>query len=214
MASDRPLTPPDRTAVLFVECQRGVVGDLSMLPVLAEACAPALPAMGRLAAGARAAGVAVVHLLYVPVAGGRSTNRRSLLMRATQASAGWTASSPEAQVVEPIGVGLDDIVLTRASGISPVYRTDVFPILRNMGVDEIVVAGVSTNWAIPLVAASASDENFAVTVPPDAVAGTPVEHHESMLRHALGLVARLRPVDDIVAAWTAPPAPSPSPQIP
>ena len=48
------------TALLFIECQRGVVGDLSMLPALADAAAPALPAMGRLATAARAAGVPVL----------------------------------------------------------------------------------------------------------------------------------------------------------
>ena len=58
--------------MLFVECQRGVIGDLSVLPALAEAARPALAAMGRLAAGARRAGVPVVHLTYQPLAEGRS----------------------------------------------------------------------------------------------------------------------------------------------
>ena len=40
-------------------------------------------------------------------------------------------------------------------------------ILRNMGIDDIVVAGVSTNLAIPLVAVGAADEDFSVTVATD-----------------------------------------------
>ena len=47
------MSEPRTTAVLFVECQRGVIGDLSVLPALAEAAQPALAAMARLAAGAR-----------------------------------------------------------------------------------------------------------------------------------------------------------------
>ena len=36
------MTEPDKTALLFVECQRGVVGDLSVLPALAESAQPVL----------------------------------------------------------------------------------------------------------------------------------------------------------------------------
>ena len=198
------MTGTDGVAVLFIECQRGVVGDLSMLPALAEAAAPALPHMGRLAAGGRAAGIPIVHLTYSPVAGGRSTNRSSPMMRATTTTAGWTPDSPEVEIVEEIGVADDDIVLTRHSGISPVYRTEVLPILRNMGIDTIVVAGVSTNWAIPLTVASAADENIASVIPRDATAGAPVRHHESMLKYALGFVARLSTVDELLAEWGRP----------
>ena len=45
------MSEPRATALLFVECQRGVVGDLSVLPALAQAAQPALAAMARLAAG-------------------------------------------------------------------------------------------------------------------------------------------------------------------
>jgi nicotinamidase-related amidase len=192
---------PDQTALLFLECQRGVVGDLSMLPALAEAAAPVLATMGRLAAGAREAGVAVFHLTYLPAAGGRSTNRRSPMMRATISSASWTADHPAAQVVDEIGIDPSDTVLARHSGISPVWRTETLTILRNMGIEEVVVAGVSTNWAIPLTVAAIADEDFTPVIPTDAVIGAPAEHHESMLRYALGFVARLTTTDDLLAEW-------------
>ena len=104
-------------------------------------------------------------------------------------------------MVPEIGVGPDDIVLPRATGISPVWRTETLTILRNMGIDEVVCAGVSTNWAIPLTVAAVVDENMAAVVPTDAVIGAPAEHHESMLTHALGFVARLTTTDDLVASW-------------
>jgi nicotinamidase-related amidase len=192
----------DRTALLMIECQRGVVGDLSMLPALAEAAKPVLPAIGRLAAAARSAGVHVFHLTYVPIAGGRSTNRKSPMMRAAKVSAHWSPSDPAVQIVDEIGVGPDDMVLRRHQGISPVYGTETLMILRNLGVEEVVVAGVSTNWAVPLVAAAASDEDFTVAIPTDAVAGAPAEHHASMIRHALGFVARMTTVDELIANWS------------
>ena len=57
------MSDPRRTAVLFVECQRGVIGDLSVLPALAEAAQPALAAMARLAAWA-ASGKTVIASLH------------------------------------------------------------------------------------------------------------------------------------------------------
>jgi nicotinamidase-related amidase len=194
---------PDRTAVIFVECQRGVVGDLSVLPALASAARPALAAMGRLAAGARQYGVTVAHLTYLPLAGGRSASRRAPLVRATSSSRDWHPAHPAFEIVTEVGVGPDDLLLPRHQGISPVYRTEVLTILRNMGIDEVVVAGVSTNLAIPLTAVGAADEDFGVTVVTDASVGTPVEHHASMLKHSLAFVARLATVDELLAEWSA-----------
>ena len=136
------MTAPEQTALLFVECQRGVVGDLSVLPALAESARPALAAMGRLATGARAAGVQVAHLTYLPDARGRTANRRAPLLRATTSTAEWSDAHPAAQVVPEIGVAPGDLVLPRRQGISPVHRTEVLPILRNLGIEEVVVAGV------------------------------------------------------------------------
>jgi nicotinamidase-related amidase len=197
------VSDPRTTALLFVECQRGVVGDLSVLPALAESARPALAAMGRLAAGARAAGVQVAHLTYLPLAGGRSASQRSPLIRATSATAGWSDGHPALEVVPEIGVGPDDLVLPRHQGISPVHRTEVLAILRNMGMEHVVVGGVSTNLAVPAVAVGAADEDFDVTVATDACVGTPAEHHASMLRHSLAFVARLATADELLAEWSA-----------
>jgi nicotinamidase-related amidase len=193
------MTIPEKTALLFVECQRGVVGDLSVLPALAEAAAPVLADLGQLAAGARATGVQVAHLTYCPMASGRSTNRRSPLMRATASTEEWGEA---AGVVEEIGVERGDLVFPRHQGISPVHRTETLAVLRNLGIEEVVVAGVSTNLAIPLVAVAAADEDFAVVIPTDGVIGIPVEHHMSMLKHSLAHVGRLATIGDLLEEWS------------
>jgi biuret amidohydrolase len=195
------MSDPRQSAVLFIECQRGVIGDLSVLPALAEAAQPARQSMGRLAGGARAAGARVVHLTYLPLAGGHSASRKAPLMRRTSSSAEWNESHPALEVIPEIGVDAADLVLPRHQGISPVYRTEVLSILRNLGVEDVVVAGVSTNLAIPLTVVGAADEDFAVTVATDASVGTPASHHASMLKHSLAFVARLATVDEVLAGW-------------
>jgi nicotinamidase-related amidase len=192
---------PARTALIMIECQRGVVGDLSVLPDLAAVAQPVLETIGRLARAARQAGVTVVHLTYAPVAGGRSTNLRSPVTRATAATSSWGPERPGADVVPAIGVEPADLVFERHQGISPVHRTEVLSVLRNMGIDELVVAGVSTNLAVPAVAVGASDENFSVVVVRDATIGVPESHHQSMLRYSLAFVARLLSADEVAAGW-------------
>jgi nicotinamidase-related amidase len=198
------MSDPHKGAVLFIECQRGVIGDLTVLPALAEEAQPARAAMGRLATGARAAGARVVHLTYLPLAGGQSANRRAPLMQRTRSSGEWDEAHPAMEVIPEIGVHPEDVMLPRHQGFSPVHSTEVLTILRNLGIDELVVAGVSTNLAIPLTVGGATDENFAVTVPTDASVGTPKAHHESMLKHSLAFVARLATVDEILADWSSP----------
>jgi len=197
------MSAPHKSAVLFIECQRGVIGDLTVLPALAEEAQPARAAMWRLATGARAAGARVFHLTYLPLAGGQSANRRAPLMQRTRSSGEWDEAHPAMEVIPEIGVHPEDVMLPRHQGVSPVHCTEVLTILRNLGIDELVVAGVSTNLAIPLTVGGATDENFAVTVATDASVGTPREHHESMLKHSLAFIARLATVDEVLADWSS-----------
>jgi nicotinamidase-related amidase len=196
---------PASTAVLFVECQNGLLGEASVMRTIADAARPVLPAMARLAAGARAAGARVVHLTYVPMAGNRSTNRRPpLFARLNDALGDWTADHPAVQPVDEIGVGPDDLVLPRHTGLSPTYGTETFNLLRNIGIKTVVLAGISVNVALPVAATEAADEDFDVVIASDAVAGSPPEHVESMMRHTLPFIATLRTVDELLAGWAVP----------
>ncbi len=200
-----PVIEPASTAVLFVECQNGLLGEASVMRTIADAARPVLPAMARLAAGARAAGARVVHLTYVPMAGNRSTNRRPpLFARLNDALGDWTADHPAVQPVDEIGVGPDDLVLPRHTGLSPTYGTETFNLLRNIGIKTVVLAGISVNVALPVAATEAADEDFDVVIASDAVAGSPPEHVESMMRHTLPFIATLRTVDELLAGWAVP----------
>jgi biuret amidohydrolase len=204
------VTEPDgpAIAVLFVECQNGLLGEASILPAIAEVARPLLPVMGRLAQGARDAGHLVVHLTYVPVAHNRSSNRRAPLFRGLLPRLDeWDAAHDAVAVVPEIGVGPDDLVLARHTGISPTYGTETFKLLRNVGVRTVVLAGISLNLAITLVAAQAADENFDVVVATDAVAGAPPEYAAAMLENTLAYLATLRRVDDMLTEWGVPAAP-------
>src|SRR5687768_11295752 len=76
------LVDPAHTAIVTSECQRSVVGDLSMLPDLANAAGPAMANVGRLVKAARAASVPVMHCVYLPRPDGRGTSRNTRLAAA------------------------------------------------------------------------------------------------------------------------------------
>jgi nicotinamidase-related amidase len=190
------------TALVVIECQNGVVGSTSVLPDLAAAAAPVLPAIGRMVEQARNAGARVVHLTYVPALDNRSSNRRPTLFGAILDLMGdWTADHPATQVVDEIGVAPQDLVLPRHSGLSPTHSTELFKLLRNADVQTIIVAGVSLNIAIPVVCTEAVDEGFSVVVARDTVVGTPAEHAEGILRYTLPFIARITTADEVAAAW-------------
>ena len=195
---------PSETALLIIECQNGVVGPDSVLPDLAAVVRPHLPTIGRLAQGARDNGVQVCHLTFSPLVGNRSCNRKPLLFKGILHNTdAWGPDHSATQVVEEVGVGPDDLVLPRATGLSPTYGTETFRLLRNIGIKAIVVAGVSTNIAIPAVLTEACDEGFDVVVARDAALGTPAEYAEQMMRHTIGMIARLTTVDELLAQWAA-----------
>ncbi|HVV74415.1 MAG TPA: cysteine hydrolase family protein [Mycobacteriales bacterium] len=194
---------PASTALVTVECQNGVVGGDSALPELAAQVGETMKSIGVLAAEFRAVGGLVVHLTYVPAIGNRSSNRNAVLLAGVLGRMdSWTSDGYETQVVREIGVGPDDVVLPRHTGLSPTHNTELFPMLRNAGYDTIVFAGVSLNIAMPVVATEAVDEGFRVVIPSDAVTGTPREHAESMLRHTMSFIARIATCEEIVAALT------------
>jgi len=179
---------PRTTAVLFVECQNGLLGDTSKMKSIAEAARPIVPNMGRLARGARDAGVQVVHLTFSPVANNRSSNRRPpLFKRLNDSLADWTADHHDVQTIP--------------SGMSPTYGTETYKLLRNMGIETVVLAGISANVAIPVAATEAADEDFEVVIASDAVAGAPVEHVESMMKYTLPFIATLMTVEGLLAEW-------------
>ena len=194
---------PDRTALVIVECQNGVVGPDSALPDLAAAAAPILPVIGRLARAARKAGVRVVHLTYEPVFDGRSANQNTPLQKGIHATtSGWTAEDAGTAIVDEIGVDPADLVLPRHSGMSPTHSTELFALLRNLGVRTVVLAGVSLNVAIPVAAVELADEGFSVAVARETVAGTPAEHAESMMRYTLRFLATITTADEVISAWS------------
>jgi nicotinamidase-related amidase len=192
------------TALVTQECQVGVIGPDAVLPLLAQAAGPAVPAIARLAHGARAAGVPVIHSLATTRADGYGEPRNApLYQMATGSGRPLLAGTKAAEVIPEIGLDDRDLCVTRFGGISPMRDTGLESLLRNLGVRTVVVAGVSVNVAILDLTLDCVKAGFEVIVARDAVAGYPPEYAEAVLRNTLRLLARVETTADVLARWAA-----------
>jgi biuret amidohydrolase len=190
------------TALVIQECQRGVIGPDSLLPMLAEAAAPAIPYIARLAHGARAAGVPVIHALATTRADGYGEPRNAPLYRmAARAGRPLLAGTPAAQVITEIGQEEGDFTVVRAGGLGPMYDTGLESLLRRLGIRTVVTAGVSVNVAILDLVLDCVNAGFDVVVPRDAVAGVPPAYAEAVIDNTLRLLARIERTEDVLAGW-------------
>jgi biuret amidohydrolase len=198
------LCAPGHTAVVTSEVQNGVVGERSSLPELAEAAATMIPAVARLARAARKAGVAVVHGIYESRPDGRGGNTNARLFRyAARSPVQQLAGTSAVEVVPEVGAEPSDLILTRSHGLNPMSGTDLDPVLRNLGVSTVVVAGVSVNVAITNLVMEAVNRGYEVVLPRDAACGVPADYADALIDNTLSLLATVTTVDDVAAAWEA-----------
>ncbi|CAL9379326.1 cysteine hydrolase [Streptomyces sp. enrichment culture] len=192
---------PAATALLTVECQRGVVGPDAALPELARAAreSGALDRIARLVAAARASGVQIVHAVAERRPDGRGAGRHARLFRAAERlPVRQTTGTPAVEIAPPIEVAQEDLVVRRLHGLSPLHGTEVDALLRNLGRRTLIVTGVSANVAVPNAVFDAVNLGYTVVVPTDAIAGVPADYTAAVIRHTLALVADLVTTDELL----------------
>jgi nicotinamidase-related amidase len=196
------LTAP--TALLLQELQEGVVGTNSRLPALAESArvVGVVENAARLVDAARGADIQVVHCTAESMPRGFGANRNARLFAAARrGSTDKAYGTLTARPVEQLGPAPSDLVVPRFHGLSPLNGSSLEQLLRNAGIQTLVVAGVSLNIAIPNLVFDAVNAGYQVVVVTDAVAATPVEYGKAVLEHSLALVATLANTDAIIAEW-------------
>ncbi|MDT7758786.1 MAG: hypothetical protein QOH27_4684, partial [Mycobacterium sp.] len=163
--------------------------------------------VGRLLDGAREFGARVVHATYEGSLGGRPTGTARLWRALGPATANWAPSSAETSVVAEL-LAPSDLVLPRHHGLFPTLDSELLPVLKGLGVDTVVLAGVSLNLAITHTAGHLTQEGFELVVPRDAVGGTPADYGEQVLNNTIAVLGRLTTVDKLIAEWSAIPSKS------
>ncbi|MGD0314074.1 MAG: cysteine hydrolase [Acidimicrobiales bacterium] len=197
---------PATCAVLTQEIQRGVVGDLSAFPQLAEAAREVgvVPNTARLLAAARARGVPVVHCTaeFRPDRAGSTVNC-SLIAAMVRNPDHLLVGTPPAELIAALGPEPGDLVSARLHGVSPFTGTALDTWLRSLGVETVVATGVSVNLGVLGLAIEAVNLGYRVVVPRDTVAGVPRAYADAVLDTTFPLITTLTDVDELLAAWAA-----------
>jgi nicotinamidase-related amidase len=194
-----------RAAVLTMEIQRGVVGDLSSFPELAAEVRDlgVIDNTVRLLAAARVAGVPVVHCTagFRPDRRGSPANAPLIaaMLRRPEHLVDGTAA---VELVPELGPAPGDLVSHRGHGVSPFTGTSLDSVLRALQVTTVVATGVSLNLGIVGLAVEAVNLGYRVVVATDAVCGVPRAYADEVMRHTLALVATLASVDEVADAFS------------
>jgi nicotinamidase-related amidase len=203
------LAAPATCAVLTMEIQRGVVGDLSSFPRLAEAAerVGVVANTARVLDAARVKGIPVVHCtaeFRADRAG--STVNCQLIAAMVRNPDHLLAGTPPAELIAELGPEPGDLVSSRLHGVSPFTGTSLDAWLRSLRVRTVVATGVSVNLGVLGLAIEAVNLGYGVVVPRDAVAGIPQGYADAILDNTFPLISTLTTVEELLGAWETAPA--------
>lgn len=190
-------------AVITMELQRGVVGDLATFPALRDAICDTHAAQhaGELCRLGRDRGWPIVHCVaeFEPDWAGSVINtplHRAMRRIPDHLVRGSAAS----EVVPEVGQLPSDFVVPRMTGVSPFIGTGLDQLLRSLGVTVLVVTGVSVNLGVLGLCIEAANLGYQLVVGVDAVAGTPRDYADAVLHQSIGLIATLATTEEITKA--------------
>jgi nicotinamidase-related amidase len=198
------VAPPATSAVLTMEIQRGVVGDLTAFPQLAGAAdrVGVVANTARILRAARALGARVVHCTaeFRADRAGATVNCQ-LIAAMVRNPAHLLEGTPATELVPGLGPEPGDMVSARLHGVSPFSGTSLDTWLRSLGVTTVVATGVSVNLGVLGLAIEACNLGYQVVVPRDAVAGIPDDYADAVLDNTFPLITTVTTTDALLAAW-------------
>jgi ureidoacrylate peracid hydrolase len=141
----------------------------------------ALPNMQKLQAACRRARIEVIYTAIEALTkDGRDRSLDYKISRLSVPRGSW-----DALVLAEIAPAGDEIVLPKTSS-SVFISTNIDYVLRNLGVQSLIVAGVLTDQCVDSAVRDACDLGYLVTVPTDACATLSAERHDWSLRNNRG----------------------------
>lgn len=199
----RGIEPGKKAALLISECQRGVVEEgMSLFPSLVEQfnSRKLVERISALADTFREHGLPVVHLHVAHRPGYVDLPPTSLIMARSRKLQTMQQGSDQVQPIAGLEPREGDIVHSRSFALVAFNGTDADAMLRHMGVQTLVLAGVSSNIAIPGMAVCASDLGYQVVVPEDCIAGATLESHRFSVENTLPLVSTVTTSEEVSRA--------------
>ncbi len=195
------IAPYDSPALVISECQRGILeANRALSPGLAEQAATRdiVPRTARLARGFRERGLPIFHCVVAHRADRAGIVPNSYLAKIALRRDYMLAGTPDVEIPAELGPEPSDIVSSRATGATAFYGTDLDAMLRLSGVRTLVLAGVSTNVALPGLAMEAINRGYTAVLAEDCTAGSSADVHRQMIDNQLAILARISTADQVI----------------
>ena len=107
---------------------------------------------------------------------------------------GAEPNSREGEILEPLKPLEDEIVLSKtASGVF--NSTNIDYILRNLGINKLIMTGVLTNECVETACRNAADRSYEVIMVEDACAALTEELHQASIKTLDGVYAQIQKTD-------------------
>jgi nicotinamidase-related amidase len=194
-----------RPALVVVECQYLMTNPAYIDPespgltdqVVARGI---IPKINRLAAGFRAAKLPVIFCTIAARPNFEGFPVNCLLAYQVVRRGQLIQGSPAAALNDELVLGDHDIVINRIAGMAIFTGTDLDATLCGLSVETVVLAGVSTNIALPGSATEAVGLGYNVVLAEDCTAGGTAQTHQMQVSMHLPFLATVADSKSIVAA--------------
>ncbi|MCW2704058.1 MAG: hypothetical protein JWQ37_2053 [Blastococcus sp.] len=196
---------PARTALLSMDCQNDICHERGVFtgPIAAQVAATGVFArIAECLAAARAAGILVVHVRHLtdPTAGPGS-RESSRVLRGMRRVGALVPGTWGAEIVDEARPADGELVVDKHR-ISAFAGTDLDRVLRQRGVDSLVLTGISTSFVVEGTARDAVDRGFRTAVVSDGCADLDPETHRLAVERVLPMLATVTD-SAAVARWLA-----------
>jgi nicotinamidase-related amidase len=200
--------PVERAALLIVELQNDIVhesniGTKGFRGALASQVQRRgiLPKVLALIDAAHAADVPVGYVNYARKPDFPRPN--TVLHRRTAAEPTLIEGTWGAETHAAVAPSARDFVFTRCVAVDGSYGTQLYPVLRMLRRDALLICGVSTNLAIEGIVRASVNRGFEMFVIEDCCASVPDEWHEFSVRNILPLLSTVTASSPVLAALAA-----------
>jgi nicotinamidase-related amidase len=179
MHSEWTPADPGCTALLLVDLQEGTCGHAQPRPrpgFDALFARQTLPAAQRALALARAHGLEVIHTVIANL----TADGRDRSADYKRCGMGFAPGSPASRVIPTLAPEGDELVLAKSSS-SPFSSTPLDYLLRNIGIEVLVVIGLLTDQCIDHTVKDGADRGYRMVCITDACMAESLERHEQAL---------------------------------
>ncbi|MEK9995317.1 MAG: cysteine hydrolase [Halieaceae bacterium] len=196
----------EKTALLVIDMQNGFcdeAGSVTAIGLPASRLRPAIGGCVSLIEAARATEVPIIFTRYVYrpdyLDGGLMAHELIPDLRDGKTLIAGTWDSDLLPEMAPMP---QDFIVDK-NRPSSFFGTNLDATLKNLGVEDLVVCGVTTNCCVETTVRDASQRDYRTFIVQDAVAEYEDDRHEIALRSMGMLFGHVVTLDDILAGWSS-----------